>query len=95
MKIGTALPVLLCLALTSRVASPDDPKDAGAPAESMPLLGPLPEEKSKVPSLAEWNIQTDLAQLAPYAFACRAQGDHDVLQSDLQTTHDFFVARRH
>jgi len=60
MKIRTALPALFCLLLSSRVASPEDPPDAGEPAESMPFLGSIPMEKSKVPALAEWNAAKDI-----------------------------------
>src|SRR5262245_26078946 len=60
MKIRTASPVLFCLLLSSRAASPEDAPDAGVKAESMPFLGPIPEEKSKVPTVAEWNAATDI-----------------------------------
>ncbi|MDI1446440.1 hypothetical protein [Polyangium sp. 6x1] len=71
MKLRSLLPAFAALSLLSSVASPEDvpdasPGDAGAdaeaapPAESLPFLGPVPAEKSKPPTFAEWSAAKDL-----------------------------------
>ncbi|MDC3962171.1 hypothetical protein [Polyangium jinanense] len=71
MKLRSLLPAIAALSLLSSVASPEDapdasPGDAGAdaaaaaPTESLPFLGPVPAEKSKPPTFAEWTAAKDL-----------------------------------
>jgi hypothetical protein len=71
MKIRRALPVLFCLVLSPRAASPEGPPDAGVSGESMPLLRAIPEEKSKTPTLAEWNAATDIGGKFAEASSCK------------------------
>jgi hypothetical protein len=71
MKIHRALPVLFCLVLSPRVASPEGPPDAGAMGETMPLLRGIPEEKSKSPTLAEWSAATDIGGRFEDASICK------------------------
>ncbi|MDI3286891.1 hypothetical protein [Polyangium sp. 15x6] len=73
MKLRSLLPAFAAISLLSSVASPEDvpdasPGDAGAdaaaaaaPTESLPFLGPVPTEKSKPPTFAEWTAAKDLA----------------------------------
>lgn len=71
MKLRSILPAFAAISLLPSVASPEDvpdasPGDAGAdaevapPAESLPFLGPVPTEKSKPPTFAEWSAAKDL-----------------------------------
>ncbi len=74
MKLGALLSVLASVSLLSAAAAPDDggaPEDAGSagvvdagadagPSEGLPFLGPVPEEKSKPPTPAEWGAARDL-----------------------------------
>jgi hypothetical protein len=55
MKIRRAFPVLFCLVLSPRVASPEGP----------------PDEKSKAPALAEWNAATDIGGKFEEASSCK------------------------
>ncbi len=63
MNLRPALPLVAALLLSSRVASPGDVPEAGAPRETLPLLGPLPEAKSPPPTLAEWTAALDIGGL--------------------------------
>jgi len=66
MRLRPALPLITGLLLSSRVASPD----AGPQRESLPFLGPIPEDGSKPPTQAEWAAALDLEGSPPSASEC-------------------------
>ncbi|HVK71304.1 MAG TPA: hypothetical protein VM694_42910 [Polyangium sp.] len=73
MKRRLRFPAFAAITLLSSVASPEDVPDAAAstddagldaaaapPAEALPFLGPVPAEKSKPPTVAEWGAAKNL-----------------------------------
>jgi len=64
-NLRAALPLIAGLLLSSRVASPEGAPDAGVKRESLPLLGPIPEERSRPPTLAEWTAALDIGGIPP------------------------------
>jgi hypothetical protein len=77
MKIRVVLPLLVSAASFSDIAAPEAPADGGAESdagvarESMPFLGPVPEEKSKPPTLAEWNTEKDIGGHFSDGYECK------------------------
>jgi len=75
MKLRLILPALASLLLLSSVAVPDDAgtgADAGPTFESLPFPGPVPAEKSKPPTFAEWQAERDLSSpVSPFQCGVR------------------------
>lgn len=71
MNLRAIVPALSCVLLTAATASPEVAPDAGPKAESMPFIGPVPEERTKPPALAEWQYAPDIEGGLDAASPCK------------------------
>src|SRR6185295_18782990 len=57
-----------------------DTASAAPPTEALPFVGPVPEEKSKPPTPAEWNAAKDMKIVPPTRLSCTARRVREWMQ---------------